>query len=204
MFECVINISEGRDREILEALDASAGYSLKDRHSDADHHRSVFTLVNVAGALRDDVRSLISLAVETLDLEHHVGVHPRLGVVDVVPFVALADDQFDISVSLRNECAQWMGEELNVPVFLYGPLSDGRFRTLPEIRNLGFKEFGPDFGPSVASVRTGATAFGARSVLVAWNIWLEGVSLIDARRMPAWFDLHRCAPLVWLWRIKFR
>ncbi len=183
MFECVINISEGRDAEKLAAFADLSGESLRDVHSDPDHHRSVFTLINRADDLTRDVRALISSAVARLNLGEHAGVHPRLGVVDVVPFVALADDQINVALQLRDDTARWMGEELLVPTFLYGPLADGSVRTLPQVRREAFHELAPDYGPARAHPSAGISAVGQRGQLVAWNIWLEGATLADAQRI---------------------
>jgi len=89
VFECVLNISEGRNHDLLETLRATAGISLRDLHADQFHNRAVFTLINDRDALSHDVRELIRASFEGLDLRIHEGVHPRFGVVDVVPFVAL-------------------------------------------------------------------------------------------------------------------
>jgi glutamate formiminotransferase len=180
MFECVINISEGRDTERIAALERCGGRSLRDRHSDPDHHRSVFTLVNSPGPLRRDVRSLAAWALGHLDLREHDGVHPRFGVVDVVPFVALMADQAETAVALRDETARWIAGEFAVPVFLYGPVA-GAERTLPEVRRRAFVDLTPDLGPATADPRLGASAVGARGILVAWNLWLNGVDLATAR-----------------------
>lgn len=182
MLECVINISEGRDDDILERLSACAGASLRDRHSDVFHNRSVFTLINTADALRHDVRMLITDALDTLDLASHVGVHPRLGVVDVVPFVALAPDEAGVAVLLRDETAEWIASTHGVPVFLYGHrLPDDR--TLPFVRAHAYVDLVPDFGPASADPRRGSVVVGARDVLVAWNLWLRDVSVARAREL---------------------
>ena len=183
MFECVINISEGRDAERLAAFDVACARSLRDRHSDAHHHRSVFTLVNMPETLVSDVRKLLAVAVATLDLREHEGVHPRLGVVDVVPFVALEEEQSPRARELRDECASWMATALGVPTYLYGRLSDGSTRTLPDIRKFAGREMRPDFATAAPFERSGVTAVGARRVLVAWNVWLAGVSLEEARHI---------------------
>jgi len=99
LFECVVNIAEGRRLDVLDELDHAAGSSLRDRHSDAEHHRSVFTLIHHEPQLVNDVQHLISAAFERLDLRSHEGVHPRFGVVDVVPFVALKDKSVDRAVA---------------------------------------------------------------------------------------------------------
>ncbi len=182
MFECVINISEGRDGALLERLSASCGASLRDRHSDVFHNRSVFTMINTAPELVRDVRRLITLALSTLDLELHEGVHPRMGVVDVVPFVALAPDRGADALRLRDATAQWLASTHDVSVFLYGPLGGGE-RTLPFVRANAFTTLAPDFGPPQADPHHGAVVVGARDVLVAWNLWLRDVSLADARRL---------------------
>ncbi len=184
MFECVINVSEGRDAPRLSRLDVASGASLRDRHSDTFHHRSVFTLINEAEALVADVRSLIEASLDELDLTGHVGVHPRLGVVDVVPFVALETNRAARACALRDETAQWLAAAFSVPCFLYGPVGD-HVRTLPEIRRRAFRDLVPDVGPPATHPRWGATAVGCRPLLVAWNLWLEGLSLKDARSLAA-------------------
>ena len=178
MFECVINISEGRESERLAAFSLAAGISLRDVHADPDHHRSVFTLINDPDSLVRDVHQLISSVVGTLNIAEHEGVHPRMGVVDVVPFVALHPEQTDRAIALRDETAAWMGRDLGVPTFLYG-----RERTLPEVRRRAFDDLAPDFGPSRPHPTAGAAAVGQRDVLIAWNLWIAGISLSDARHI---------------------
>lgn len=183
MFECVINLSEGRDSATLRQLASASGSSLRDLHSDEFHHRSVFTLINEPAGLVVDVRALITAAYELLNLSGHAGVHPRFGVVDVVPFVALNPDEFDHAVQLRDELAPWLAENFHVPVFFYGPLSDGSVRTLPQVRHGAFTSLVPDAGPAQPSPRLGSVALGARPLLVAWNIWLSDVTIDVARTM---------------------
>ena len=185
MLECVINISEGRDLAVLDELAAAAGASLRDRHSDAFHHRSVFTMINEPAALVRDVHSLIGAAYRCLDLTDHRGVHPRFGVVDVVPFVALDPRSADDALALRDQTARWIADTFAVPVFLYGPLDDGVARTLPEVRRGAFRTLQPDMGPGEPSPTRGAAAVGARPILVAWNLWLAHVSLERARTIAA-------------------
>lgn len=180
MFECVINLSEGRDAPLLGELRASAGTSLRDLHADPFHNRSVFTLINSAQELVPDVHALLRRAFATLDLSRHEGVHPRFGVVDVVPFVALEPEDPEEAVELRDRTASWIADTFDVPVFLYGPV-DGSIRTLPELRKMGFRTLMPDKGPKSGSPTLGASAVGARNLLVAWNLWLRGVTLLEAR-----------------------
>jgi glutamate formiminotransferase len=183
VFECVINISEGRDTNVLHQLADASGSSLRDVHADQYHHRSVFTLINEAHDLQRDVKSLITAAYDRLDLTTHDGVHPRFGVVDVVPFVALEPSGQSDATLLRDEMASWIATTFNVPVFYYGPLGDGTSRSLPEVRRGAFTSIAPDAGPSSPSSRLGCVALGVRPILVAWNIWLEHVSMSDARLM---------------------
>jgi glutamate formiminotransferase len=180
VFECVINLSEGRDASRVATLGATAGPSLRDLHADAFHNRSVFTLINESNELTRDVHALVAAAFASLDLSRHEGVHPRFGVVDVVPFVALAPGDAEEAVALRDETAAWIADSFHVPVFLYGPVN-GVLRTLPEVRKSAFRTLPPDKGPARATATLGASAVGARGLLVAWNLWLRGVTLDEAR-----------------------
>jgi glutamate formiminotransferase len=183
LFECVLNVSEGRRRDVIDALSLAAGLSLRDQHSDPTHHRSVFTLINDPDELRRDVHALAAVAMERLDLREHHGVHPRFGVLDVVPFVALDARQALEAEILRNETALYIASTFDVPVFLYGRLADGTTRTLPDVRRTAFRSLTPDYGPTQSHPQRGASAVGARGVLVAWNLWLRGVALRDAREI---------------------
>jgi len=167
LLECVINISEGRDSDRVAAIADGAGDTLLDLHRDPDHHRSVLTLGGESGAVEDAARSVISLAVSQLDLTDHQGAHPRFGVVDVVPFVPLDDAGLGDAVAVRDRVAAWEGADLGVPCFYYGPE-----RPLPEVRREAFVTLQPDTGPAVPHPTAGATAVGARPLLVAYNVWL--------------------------------
>jgi glutamate formiminotransferase len=182
VFECVINLSEGRDAPLLSELSATAGPSLRDRHADPFHNRSVFTLINDADQLTRDVHALLRCAFTSLDLTRHDGVHPRFGVVDVVPFVALEPEDSNVAVVLRDDTARWIADAFDIPVFLYGPV-EGVLRTLPDVRKGAFLTLAPDLGPETPSATLGASAVGARDLLVAWNLWLQGVSLVEARNI---------------------
>jgi glutamate formiminotransferase len=178
LVECVANVSEGRDLGVLAALDAAAGYLLRDRHSDPDHHRSVFTLVGPADEVVDAARALAIAVVQRHDVGVHAGAHPRLGVLDVVPFVPYepgqaAPQDLGTVTGLRDDFARWLAETCGVPAFLYGPLAVGAPRTLPEVRREAFRNLEPDFGPHRPHPRAGATAVGARPVLVAYNVWVS-------------------------------
>jgi glutamate formiminotransferase len=177
VLECVINVSEGRDRSVVAAIAGAAGTGLLDVHSDPHHNRSVLTL---AGArVEEAARSVAAEAVRRIDLRLHVGVHPRLGAVDVVPFVPLAGSSMEDAVAARDRFAAWAGDELGLPCFLYGPE-----RTLPDVRRHAFTGLVPDTGPAVAHPTAGAICVGARPVLVAYNVWLaEWVEVAVARRV---------------------
>jgi glutamate formiminotransferase / 5-formyltetrahydrofolate cyclo-ligase len=171
LLESVVNISEGSRPHVVTAIASSAVGSLLDVHSDVHHNRSVLTLVGEAAP-----RAVARAAVAALDLRRHQGVHPRFGVVDVVPFVPLAGSTLVDAVAARDRFLDWMAAEMGVPGFAYGPE-----RTLPEVRRLAFAELPPDRGPSRPHPTAGATAVGARPVLVAWNVWLAEPDLARAQ-----------------------
>jgi glutamate formiminotransferase len=175
MLECVVNVSEGRDASVLAALAAVCGRDLLDVHHDPHHHRSVLTLVG-----EEAPRALTRLAVELLDLRAHDGVHPRLGVVDVVPFVPLAGAVLEDAVAARDAYGAAMSAELRLPCFVYGPE-----RTLPEVRREAFQGLAPTWGPSQPHPTAGAVCVGARPPLVAFNVWLAHPDLALARRVAA-------------------
>jgi len=175
--ECVVNVSEGRDRGVIDAIAAAAGAALLDVHADAFHNRAVLTLTGPD--VEDAARAVAVEGVRRIDLRLHVGVHPRLGAVDVVPFVPLAGSSMDDAVAARHRFATWAGDELGVPCFLYGPE-----RTLPDVRRHAFTGLVPDTGGPIAHPTAGAVCVGARPVLVAYNVWLaEGVDVATARRV---------------------
>jgi len=170
VLECVINVSEGHDGPTLQAIAAAGGPALLDLHHDEHHNRAVLTLAG------DDVeataRAVASAAVERLDLRSHTGAHPRIGVVDVVPFVPLGVPMAE-AVGARDRFAEWMSNALGVRCFLYGPE-----RSLPEARR--------EAAAAPASHPTaGHCAVGARTVLVAYNLWLAQPDLERAQAIAA-------------------
>ncbi len=181
MFECVVNLAEGRDVTRLDDLAHVAGPCLRDRHHDPDHHRSVFTLIDEPAPLLEAVIALATRAYRLLDLRPHVGVHPRIGVVDVVPFVALDPARADEACALRDALGRWLADAWLVPVHFYGPRPDGTSRTLPEVRRAVRAGLAPDLGPARAHASRGASAVGCRSILVAWNLWLADTPVELAR-----------------------
>ncbi len=130
----MVNISEGRDRAIIAAIASAGGDAVLDVHADADHHRSVITLAGDLQRVDAETREVVTAAVARIDLTDHFGVHPRLGAADVVPVVPLLPGEaaWRSAVAIRDELAEWIGIELSVPCFLYGPE-----RTLPEVRRAG-------------------------------------------------------------------
>ena len=175
VLECVVNISEGRDRRIVDELATTVADDLLDVHTDAHHNRSVFTLIG-----EEAPRTLAQRAVELLDISRHEGAHPRLGIVDVVPFVPLGDSSWDDALSARDRFASWVSSELSIPVFLYGTE-----RTLPDIRKHAFVDLSPDMGPLIPHQRAGAMCVGVRSVLVAYNVWLRDSDVATARHIAS-------------------
>jgi len=175
VLECVVNISEGARRAVVDEIAAAAGRELLDVHTDPHHNRAVLTLVG-----EEAPRRVARAAVERLDLRRHRGVHPRIGVVDVVPFVPLGGSTMADAVAARDRFAAWVASELGVPAFAYGPE-----RSLPEVRRRAFRDLTPDTGPPEPHPTAGAVAVGARGVLVAWNLWLAEPDLEAARRVAA-------------------
>lgn len=186
MLECVVNVSEGRDTGVLARLAESVHTSLLDVHSDADHHRSVFTL---AGS--DSARNLTVRAVQLLDINRHTGEHPRLGVVDVVPFVPLGDATMDEAVAARDAFARWAGDELGIACFVYGPIGSlaTTQRTLPDLRRHAWRDLAPDSGPSTPHATAGSICVGARPELIAYNVLLDSGDVALAREIAR--DIRR-------------
>lgn len=175
VLECVVNISEGRDPARVARIGAAAGADLLDVHTDPHHHRSVLTLLG-----EDAAQAVAVAAVTEIDLRTHEGVHPRLGVVDVVPFVALGGSSVADALAARARFARWFAQEHGVPCFLYGPE-----RTLPEVRGQAFTDLRPDTGPALPHPTAGACAVGQRGVLVAYNVWVEAPGLARVRAVAA-------------------
>jgi glutamate formiminotransferase / 5-formyltetrahydrofolate cyclo-ligase len=176
VLECVVNVSEGRSTATLDVIAAAAGEHLLDLHRDADHNRSVLTMAGPG--VEEAVRSVAEATVGCLDLRTHTGAHPRIGVLDVVPFVPLIGSTLLDAVAARDRFACWAAAALELPCFLYGPE-----RTLPEVRAGAFGSLPPDGGPSHPHRSAGATAVGARPVLVAYNLWLANADPDEARAL---------------------
>ncbi len=186
--ECVPNISEGRDRGVIDALaDVVRGVDdvvLLDRHVDPDHHRTVFTIGGSPEAMLEAAYQLVCLAAQLIDLSEHRGVHPRVGAVDVIPFIPLQGVTMDDCITMAQQLGKRIGSELEMPVFLYAEASSRMpWRQLELIRRGGRKglskriasdlNWRPDFGPSKLHPTAGAVAVGARNFLIAYNVVLQ-------------------------------
>jgi glutamate formiminotransferase/glutamate formiminotransferase/formiminotetrahydrofolate cyclodeaminase len=195
LLEAVPNLSEGRDasrvRELAATLSGAPGVRLLDVSSDPDHHRSVFTAIGEAAPLVDGLYALIRAAAAAIDLRHHAGAHPRVGAVDVVPFVPLGGAALRDAVEAAHRLGSSVGDRLGIPVFLYGEATPGSERRVPaDLRRLGLAgmaaaleagELRPDYGPSRLHATAGAILIGARTFLVAFNVWLRSADLRVAR-----------------------
>lgn len=180
-----MNISEGRDHAALRAIAERCGESLVDVHTDADHNRSVFTLAG-PGAHDASVaaRDLADAVAATISIAGHVGVHPYLGALDVVPFVSLGGTNVEKQQAADGARAfgQWWAETHGVPVFFYDD-ADPNGRDLPHIRRHAFRSRPPDAGPDAPHPTLGATAVGARKPLIAINLLLVTRDVAPARRI---------------------
>jgi glutamate formiminotransferase len=182
--QCVPNVSEGRDLVKLDALLAplrnGVGYRLISAEPDKDYNRTVITLLGDPEAMFDDLTELFRVAIQAIDMNQHRGEHPRMGAVDVVPFIPIAGVTMDECVDYAKRLAERIGERLQIPVFLYAKAAskDNRI-ALPDIRKGEFEgmkekirlpEWTPDYGPSELHPTFGTVAIGARMPLVAYNI----------------------------------
>ena len=186
------NFSEGRDEAVIEALREalSSPARLLDVHVDADHHRSVFTLVGEEDDLIETLLAGIACARERIDLRRHEGAHPRIGAADVVPIVPLEPEDMERAKDTALVLARRIGDELGLATFLYGELAPGRGpaffrRGGPEElqRRIDAGELAPDFGPARLDERAGGVVVGARRPLIAFNVNLRGD--LDAARAVA-------------------
>lgn len=185
--ECVPNFSEGRDLEKVEkiagAFRAKEGVKLLDYSTDKDHNRMVVTVVGEPEALKKAVIEAIGIAVENIDLNQHKGQHPRMGAVDVVPFIPIRNVSMDEAIAMSKEVAKEVADRYGLPVFLYEKAASAPHReNLAAIRKGEFEglkdkmtllEWKPDFGPEQPHPTAGAVVIGARMPLVAYNVNLN-------------------------------
>lgn len=192
MLEAVPNVSEGRDTRVIAAIGAAFEQraTLLDVHADPDHHRSVFTLVAGEEEIVDALLGGIATAVGLVDLQDHAGVHPRLGVADVVPIVPLAPDAMPDAAAAARTLSRRIGAELGLPVFRYGEIGGGRrpafFRRggLEQlVRRMRSGELVPDDGPARIDRRSGVVLVGARAALIAYNLELSTDDVVVAQQV---------------------
>ena len=191
IMECVPNFSEGRNLQKIDKIVApfrgKQGVKLLDYSNDEDHNRLVVTVVGEPEPLRDAVLEAIGVAVELIDLNHHQGQHPRMGAVDVVPFIPIRNVTMEEAVALSKEVGKEVAKRYNLPVFLYEKSASAPHReNLAAVRKGEFEgmaekikqpEWHPDFGLAERHPTAGTVAIGARMPLVAYNINLNTPSL---------------------------
>lgn len=197
LLEVVANVSEGQDPVVIDALAGAVrgvpAVRLADVHADPDHHRSVVTFLGSPAGVEAGALALAEVALRSIDMRRHRGVHPRIGALDVVPFVPLRGTAMAEAVAAAHRAGRALGTRFAVPVFFYGEAA-----LAPERRALGAVRRGeyeglalklqdpawrPDAGPARFVPRSGAVAVGAREILVAFNVWLQSDDLEAARRI---------------------
>src|SRR5881409_642225 len=184
--ECVPNVSEGRDRALIETLAAAI-------RAVPDHHRSVVSFLGGPEAVEAAALALAARVVALLDMRHHRGIHPRVGALDVLPFVPLVGFTMDQAVALARRVGRAIGARHSLPVYYYGraatrpgretprPLRRGEYEGLPA--RLAAQDGAPDDGPARFDARSGAVLVGARDLLVAFNVWLTTDDVTAAREI---------------------
>ncbi|HEX5691940.1 MAG TPA: glutamate formimidoyltransferase [Roseiflexaceae bacterium] len=197
MIECIPNFSEGRRQEVIDAIVATiagvSGAVVLDRSADADHNRSVITFAGPAEAVAEAAFQAVRRAAELIDMNEHRGAHPRVGATDVLPFVPLRGATLDECVALARAVGRRIGDELDIPVFLYEAAATRPERAaLPNLRRGEYEglrdaigsdpERAPDFGPARLGP-AGATIVGARQPLIAYNVYLNTGDVRIAKRI---------------------
>jgi glutamate formiminotransferase / 5-formyltetrahydrofolate cyclo-ligase len=187
------NVSEGRDAGAIAAIGAAFDARLLDIHSDPDHHRSVFTLAGESGALAGAVCRGAAEVVRRVDVNRHEGIHPRVGAIDVAPIVYLDPAERGAACAEAMVLGDLLGQELELPVFMYGELAQGRTRAelrrggpAALARRIAAGELRPDFGPRRLHPSAGAVLVAARPPLVAFNVELAPPATVeDAKAIAA-------------------
>lgn len=200
LIECVPNFSEGRRREVVDeivrAIGQIDGVTVLDHSSDATHNRSVVTFAGNAEPVVRAATAGVGRALELIDMEQHAGAHPRIGAVDVIPFVPLGGATLDECVDLARRFGEQIAQRFELPVYLYGAAAiRPERRRLADIRRGQYEairdeigtvpERAPDFGPSRTHPRGGAVAVGARKPLIAFNINLATDDIAIARKIAS-------------------
>ena len=197
LLECVPNFSEGRRMNVIDAITNSIGMVpqtiILDRHIDPYHNRTVITFVGPPASVLQAAFQAVSTASKLIDMEQHDGVHPRIGATDVVPFVPLSGSSMETCIRIAAELGKQVGDKLNIPVYLYGQAANNITRSnLANLRTGEYEglrksisvdpERHPDYGPKHLS-SSGATAIGARTPLIAFNINLSTNDILIAKKI---------------------
>lgn len=199
LFECVPNVSEGRRPDVIKTIGQAAadgpGVALVDTSSDASHNRSVYTLVGTGQAVVDAALRLATAAVERIDMREHKGEHPRMGAVDVIPFIPLGEATMEAAVDLARSCARQIWERLALPCYFYGfAATRPERRKLADVRKVQFEglraaikepDRRPDVGDPEVHPSAGCVAIGARNFLIAYNVNLATSDLKVAERIAS-------------------
>ena len=197
LVESVPNVSEGRRLDVVDrmadAISSVPGVALLDRTSDASHNRSVFTIAGEHGPVTAALERLVETAVHEIDMDHHEGEHPRIGAVDVIPFIPLGDTKMDACIELARDFGERIAARFELPVYLYAraatrpereKLADVRRGQYEGLRaEIGQRGREPDFGPPRLHPSAGAVAVGARPFLIAYNINLDSEDVDLAKRI---------------------
>lgn len=184
IIECIPNFSEGRDKEkiekIMDTVRGKDGVKLLDYSSDADHNRSVVTLVGDPVKIEEVIINMAEKVYELIDMSKHEGAHPRMGALDVVPFVPISEITMDECVEIATRVGKTIGERFNIPVYLYEKAASATYReNLATVRKGQYEGFfekikeekwSPDYGPKEVNVKGGCVAIAARQPLVAFNV----------------------------------
>lgn len=197
VLEAVPNLSEGRDAAAVSALvDAVSSYPVDvlDWSSDEDHHRSVITYIGEPRDVEDASVALAQRAIESIDLRRHRGVHPRVGALDVLPFVPLHELEMADAVASAHRVGRRLSQ-LGLPVWYYGAAADPPGRGLAALRRGGFEALqagwpegrrpDEDGGREGVHPSAGIACVGARPILLAWNVFVSGLTVVDARVVAA-------------------
>ncbi|MDQ3870425.1 MAG: glutamate formimidoyltransferase [Chloroflexota bacterium] len=197
LVECVPNFSEGRRAEVVDALAEAVGTTpgvlLLDRTSDPDHNRSVLTFAGEADSVGRAMEAAVGVALARIDMERHEGQHPRIGAVDVIPFVPLGETRMEECVALARHFGARIAARFDLPVYLYAEAATRpERRVLPDIRKPQYEglktliaqpAWEPDYGPAALHPRGGAVAVGARPFLIAYNVNLDSEDVGLAKRI---------------------
>ena len=197
LIQCVPNFSAGRDinaiSAIVEAVRRTPGVRLADWSADPDHNRLVVTFVGLPEPVQAAALAAAAAAIGWIDLRHHHGIHPRLGALDVLPFVPLLGITLAECAELARSVGRELASQFNVPIFLYeaaSPLG----RSLPFVRKSAFQALAPDYGPASPHLTAGACVVGARNPLVAYNVNLAAADVAVARTIARELRVHPTLP----------